>query len=606
MGLLVPVALGLAAILPGIVALYFLKLKRREREISSTWLWRPVLLDRQANSLWQRLRVSLLLLLQLLAAIALILAASHPFATVKALTAGNTVILLDATGAMQATDVAPNRFASAKAEVRRLIDQRPPGGKMSLILVTRSPQILIAHSSDSAALTNALEHATVTSGDGDIGQAMSLAASLLRGHEKDGQVAVVGTGHYRGMSDVAPMPVPVTFVPVGSAAPNLAVSSFTTRLMEGELMAFAHVSNYGPAQVSATAEFWADGKLITVDRQTLEPGDSRAFSWAVPLGSRVLQIRLPSPDGLSLDNQAWTLPSGQQRSRVLLVSEGNPFLLKALQLVPGAQLTTVAPKDYAAGDYDLYVFDRVKEPEGQPPGRMLLVDPPGPTEERFVGAITPKQGDPLLKYVDLKEVHINLAHLHTPSPDANILWTGMTDRGAIPLLWTEGNDRAVFGFALQQSDLPLRIAFPVLMQNLAGWLLPPAPVDAPLVQPGESVALRPWPTATRMDAYLPDKASQPLVWELTPGMNPPYLETTSPGLYRVVQKVGGSDRESQFAVNLFSALVSDLTPAADWKVPVLPEAGAVETKAPLDLWRWLGWAALVLVGLEWWVYRRGY
>jgi Ca-activated chloride channel homolog len=199
---------------------------------------------------------------------------------------------------------------------------------------------------------------------------------------------------------------------------------------------------------------------------------------------------------------------------------------------------------------------------------------------------------------------VGLAHVHTPSPDARILWQGETEKGSIPLLWTEANDQAVFGFALQQSDLPLRVAFPILITNLTGWLLPPAPVDATIVAPGESVALRPWPTASRMEVRLPngEKESFPI----TPGMNPPYLETKLPGLYAVTQTVGTGVRESRFAVNLFSSLVSDLVPAAELKVPVLAEAMAVRTSAPRDFWHWLGWAALAVVCLEWWVYRRGY
>jgi hypothetical protein len=201
-------------------------------------------------------------------------------------------------------------------------------------------------------------------------------------------------------------------------------------------------------------------------------------------------------------------------------------------------------------------------------------------------------------------VHVNLATVHTPAQDARLLWEAQSDKGSVPLLWTEGSDRVVFGFDLQQSDLPLRIAFPVLMQNLAGWLLPPAPVDAPLVQPGESVPLRPWPTATKLEVSTPEGARQ--TWDVTPGMNPPFLEVQAPGIYQVAQSVGGSKREARFAVNLFSGLVSDLTPAPELTVPVLPEARQVQTEAPLDIWRWLGWAALAVVGLEWWVYRRGY
>ena len=51
---------------PAIVALYFLKLKREPLEVPSTYLWRKSIEDMHVNSIWQRLRQSLLLFLQLL------------------------------------------------------------------------------------------------------------------------------------------------------------------------------------------------------------------------------------------------------------------------------------------------------------------------------------------------------------------------------------------------------------------------------------------------------------------------------------------------------------------------------------------------------------
>ena len=75
MSLLAPLGLiGLLA-LPVIVALWMLKLRRPEREVSSTFLWQHLVRDVEANSPWQRLRRSLLLLLQLLCALLLVAAA---------------------------------------------------------------------------------------------------------------------------------------------------------------------------------------------------------------------------------------------------------------------------------------------------------------------------------------------------------------------------------------------------------------------------------------------------------------------------------------------------------------------------------------------------
>ena len=68
----------LAGVPVGIIALYFLKLKRRPVNVSSTLLWRKSLEDLHVNSLFQRLRRNLLLFLQLLAVALAMLALAGP------------------------------------------------------------------------------------------------------------------------------------------------------------------------------------------------------------------------------------------------------------------------------------------------------------------------------------------------------------------------------------------------------------------------------------------------------------------------------------------------------------------------------------------------
>ena len=68
----------LACLPPAIVLLYFLKLKRHPLEVPSTYLWRKSIEDLRVNSIWQRLRRNLLMLLQLIVLLLAMLALARP------------------------------------------------------------------------------------------------------------------------------------------------------------------------------------------------------------------------------------------------------------------------------------------------------------------------------------------------------------------------------------------------------------------------------------------------------------------------------------------------------------------------------------------------
>jgi hypothetical protein len=94
MNFLAPVALLFGLLAIPILALYLLKLRRREVKVSSTLLWEQVLSDREVNAPWQRLKRNLLLFLQLLILAALVLALARP-ASRSAITSGSVVVVLD-------------------------------------------------------------------------------------------------------------------------------------------------------------------------------------------------------------------------------------------------------------------------------------------------------------------------------------------------------------------------------------------------------------------------------------------------------------------------------------------------------------------------------
>ena len=109
-----PLALLGLLFIPAVIAMYLLKLRRDEAVVPSTLLWQRLVADVEANAPWQKLRRSLLLLLQLLLVAILALLAARPFLERPAGLARDIVLVVDTSASMGATDVVPDRLTAGQ------------------------------------------------------------------------------------------------------------------------------------------------------------------------------------------------------------------------------------------------------------------------------------------------------------------------------------------------------------------------------------------------------------------------------------------------------------------------------------------------------------
>ncbi len=301
MNLLVPAALAFSIIIPIILLLYFMRPRRQERVIGSTLLWQQALQDLQASRPWQRLHITPLLLLQLLAAIFIVLILARPAIFLRSPISGDTIIILQASASMHASDVAPNRFEAAKSQISDLIDGLGPNDHLSLISMAHTPQVLIAASQDKGQLTAALDRATVTNQDADLQQALSLATSLAAGRTNI-QVLVIGDGHVLSPDQTLVLPFPVRYLRIGTDVPNVAILALASRTQQGNLVALAQIANYSHQQRSVPVELYADGKLVSVQTISLAAGATGALQWgSLPATTRFLHARLIAQDAMTVD-----------------------------------------------------------------------------------------------------------------------------------------------------------------------------------------------------------------------------------------------------------------------------------------------------------------
>jgi hypothetical protein len=208
--------------------------------------------------------------------------------------------------------------------------------------------------------------------------------------------------------------------------------------------------------------------------------------------------------------------------------------------------------------------------------------------------------DPRLRYVDLSDVHVLRARAVEPPEDAEVL----IQAAGGPLLFVAERPAgrlAVLTFDLHDSDLPLRVAFPLLTSQLVDWLLPTSDGvgDVASIQPGEPVPLRRHPEAARIAVTAPTGEEHIVAKDVA---RPTFSATDQLGVYAVRQfdRDGSLVTASAFAINLFDAAETDIAPRETVRVGARPlEAANATTEGRHELWPWFVGGALLVLGVEW-------
>jgi hypothetical protein len=654
MSFLTPLAFILAGLLPVIIALYFLKLRRREHQVSSTYLWRELVRDTAANAPWQRLHPNLLLLLQVLFLIVLILALARPFSWTTSVAGDHLIVIIDTSASMAATDLVPTRLQAALDQARDLIDEAPTDVPVTLIAAGDEVHVLLSASSDRGRIQRALRDFAPGNGGADIESALALA-SAIAARDVEAEIVVFSDGGVR-LPEHWRAPAEVRYVPIGAHGDNQAISalSLDAQAAGQALSAFVRVTNYAPQHVERRLKLWAyvdpadpagpassgdviddaSGQLVTVRDLALPPDDAVVLVIPdLPQGTVSVKATLEGEDPLALDDQAWAvapLASGSEsRAGVALVGPGNRFLETALALIPGVEVTTFSLEDYgnltaARMDAVLTIFDGVlPTTDDYPPGALLFVGPLRSTSFFSVTGALPSPvprpavlDDPLLRFVEVQDVAIQTAaHIPLPAWGRPVIVDRPShheQRGS-PLLIvgeTEAHRLAVLAFDLRDSDLPLRVAFPLLLANMIDYLVPGVRSPLPAqVLPGQSLPIPLPPQAEAAVITRPDGRRIRLA--LGNG-EVRFDETTTPGVYAVAWE-GDSARADaptpigHFAVNGYTALESDIAPRAQLGIAGTDGTPTVrqDHRARREWWRPLAWAALALLMVEWLVQYRG-
>jgi hypothetical protein len=289
---------------PALLILYFLKLRRRDVEVSTTLLWKKAIQDLQANAPFQRLRRNILLILQLIALGAILTALGQPQIKRQTMTGQRHVILIDRSASMQAADEDDGkggkitRFEAARRQAIALVESMREGGlfdnekdaadQAMVIAFDTQAEVRQQLTSDKAALRRAIESITPTEGPTLIDEAIRLAKAqqkkkMVEGREIEGLTAdepftihIYSDGRIADAQNAAPGPEDdVQFHRVGSPeSGNAAIVGLRAERSfdnPGRLSVFVSLQNSDPEARSVDVELVVNGQGAGIKAATI-PG----------------------------------------------------------------------------------------------------------------------------------------------------------------------------------------------------------------------------------------------------------------------------------------------------------------------------------------------
>lgn len=582
--------------------LYLLRMRRRDVRVPATFLWPERTEEIRANSLFQKLRFSWLLILQLLALCLVVFALAKPQTQQKGLTGEVTVLVVDASASMGATDIKPSRFDEAKKLAREAAESAKPGDRIALIEAGPNPRVVFSLSNDPSSQIGKIDAMERSDAEVDIGEALRLAAALV-GTEESARIVLLSDGVFDPVKDFSRGKASLVYKSIGDNDHNLAISALGIADTGQGRQVYVSVRNPSGAQLGGTINLFADGKLIDSEKITIATSKTWGKTIGAPAGANIIEAKLDAKDLLAADNYAVALANPGASLRILLVGKGDFFLEKALSLDPRVTLDRAdqVPVEErgrgAGGTYDVVVFDGVPSIPVKARGVLELgtVGPDSPvtgngtaSSPNFISA----EPNKLMEGVDFDGVFIDNAQRVKPKAEGQVVANG----SAGPLVVTsKGDQRRVFlAFSPLQSDLPLNISFPIFIANSLDFLGGESGSGVLAIRAGQTfniAAAKPG-TLKRPDGDTSEIPSNGTTAVVRSARQVGKYNLNLDGKQRPVYATLRSDRESRIA------------PEVDLELG----GGSVKAvESPLrfaDFWRPLLVLCLLVLAGEWWMFAR--
>ncbi len=602
-------------------------------------LWQQSIEDLHANTPFQRLRPSSLLLLQLLALLLVILAIMQPQIKGAAPKEGNHVILIDNSSSMLTEDVEGiSRLDTAKEQAIELVTMlhggglfAGDGGRTMVIAFSDSAQVVSPFSDSKQQLVHAIESIKPTHGQSDASEALTLARAYTTNTNPEeaglsasesAQLELFSDGRIKGLNNNAlQRGESLVYHAIGSPqTSNIGIYSMSvSRLSEAsdEIQTFVSLVNSSSEAVTVDVTMFVEDVPTNVTQVEVLPSyiDGQAsptnvvfMPFAFPNGG-VISVKISEEDAFIIDNQASVIVSPPQSLRVLYAEGDIPIVKTVLEGMPLQSLNKLPIEhlgealEEQADVHDVVVLRDVSIPE-LPNGRFLIFGNPPPVQafESYVdGAaqemLVASEEHPVMRFVRYEEIFVSEGFNVITDDRVETLLEGSL-WPAVLYMRSQTHEIVYVAFDPLQSNWPYLRSFPFFVYNALHFLgRNGASLTEKSMDVGDSVSFSVPSSTADMIVTFPSGLKE-TVPVLTQGMFHwgPFVES---GVYSF--KHSGEERTVYVKHPSDESFVQSVDVIQIGTTTVDNSGSTAQSFIPL--WPWALGSVLLVLLAEWWVYQ---
>lgn len=542
--------LAMLILIPVIILLYMLKQKAKEYPFSSSLLWKEIYNNIEASTPWEKLKKNLLMYIQILTVLLLIFVLMAPYLKHGGKVYDNVILVIDNSASMGiAYNEDCTRLEEAVDRACDYVDSLSETSQVTILTSAQETGIIKTNVTDKAELKKALRSITVTDLGGDAAPAVSVAQSMANQWEQYDAVFFTDTPIQLGNLEAQ-------VVNLYTDYENLSMD-YVSYGMEydenstGSLTVLGKITNGTSEAVTTDVNLYGDGTLLMVQSITVPAAESSiVYFEQVNFAGTVLEMEINNADDLMADNRAYVTMETEGEKKVLLVTEDNMFLEKAVvniswvDLYKTSQLSAIGKDD----SYDLYIFDGIVPDVLPEQGNVIYLNAASgediTTKETLSNASLEFDNSDITTYITDFSFGASYAIGYERPLWANpFISSGDSCVGYYGE--TGGRRIAVLGFDLHNSDLALHAEFPILISNLMDYMMVNSMVSEEEYVTGDKISFNGNLNGSALTITAPDGATTSLEAAVATSA---YTDTDNAGVYTVAQTVNGEEKVEHFVV----------------------------------------------------------